>query len=350
MKIPSGIATAPVILVRGSDSVLVRDAVVAVDRVLVGDAEREFCVEDLSFEDLLTDADEVDLGRVVDAAHTPAFLADRRVVVARGLAVLTKKEDVAVLVQYLADPLPTTSLVLVWDKPHTGQRKTGAVPKSLVGAVEAAGGIVIQTDAGTGKESAGWLDDTLADEAFTLDAGARRVLAASLGDQPQRLVGILTTLRGMFGAGDTLSDSDIEPFLGVQGDVAPWILTDAIDSGDVAGSLAALQRMLTGGERHPLQILATLNGHVDLMLGLADAAVTGKDDAARLLGVHPYRAQKALAQTRTLGGQRVGEFVALLAQADLDVRGASALPGEAVLEVLVARMASRSAGSRPKRR
>ena len=81
MKIPSGVATAPVILVRGSDSVLVRDAVVAVDRVLVGDAEREFCVEDLSFEDLLTDAEEVVLGRVVAAAHTPAFLADRRVVV-----------------------------------------------------------------------------------------------------------------------------------------------------------------------------------------------------------------------------------------------------------------------------
>lgn len=340
----------PVVLVRGSDPVLVRDAVVAIDRVLVGDAEREFCLEDLAFEDLLTDDDAVDLGRIVVAAHTPAFLADRRVVVARGLAVLTRKEDVEVLVGYLADPLPTTVLVLVWDKPAKDQRKTGPVPKSLVAAVEAAGGAVIQTDAGSAKAAAGWLDDALDAEAFRLDAGARNRLAASMGDQPQLVVGILTTLRGMFGAGDKLSEADIEPFLGVQGDVTPWTLTDAIDAGDVVGSLSALHRMFNGGERHPLQIMASLTGHVDLMLALADAAVTGKDDAARLLGVHPFRAGKALAQSRRLGGQRVGEFVGLLAQADLDLRGATAWPPELVIEVLVARMASRSATVGTKRR
>lgn len=349
MNIPEGITTSPVVLVRGADPVLVRDAVVAIDRILVGDAEREFCVEDLSFEDLLTENGDIDLGRVVVAAHTPAFLADRRVVVARGLGVLTKQEDVTALVDYLAAPLDTTVLVLVWDKPNTGQRKTGATPKSLLTAVESAGGTVVQTDAGSGKAAAGWLDDSLAAESFGLDAGARTRLAESIGDQSQLLVGILATLRGIYGPGDKLSAADIEPYLIVQGDVTPWTLTDAIDRGDVAGSLDALHRMLDGGERHPLQVMATINGHVDLLLGLADAAVTGKDDAARLLGVHPFRAGKALAQVRRLGGQRVGEFVALLAQADLDLRGATAWPGELVLEVLVARMASRSAAAGTRR-
>ena len=349
MKLPGGIANAPVVLVRGADPVLVRDAVVAIDRILVGDADREFCLEDLSFEDLLTESDEIDLGRIVDAAHTPAFLADRRVVVARGLSVLTKKEDVAVLVEYLADPLPTTALVLVWDKPEKSQRKTGSVPKSLSTAVEAAGGVIVQTDPGSGKAAAGWLDDLLAAEAFQFDATARTVLADSIGDQSQRAVGILTTLRGMYRAGDRLSAADIEPYLGAEGDVTPWTLTDAIDRGDVPGSLNALHRMLVGGERHPMQVMATLTGHVDLMLALADAPVTGKDDAARLLGVHPFRAGKALAQVRRIGAQRVEEFVGLVAQADLDLRGATAWPGELVLEVLVARLASRSAAAGARR-
>jgi DNA polymerase III subunit delta len=350
MKIPASVATAPVVVVRGADPVLVRDAVVDIDRMLVGDAEREFCVEDLSFEDLLTEDGSVDLGRVVDAAHTPAFLADRRVVVARGLAVLTKKEDVAVLVDYLAEPLATTALVLVWDKPARDQRKTGAMPKSLVTAVEAAGGVIVQTDPGSGKAAAGWLDDALAAEEFQLDAGARTRLADWIGDQSPLLVGILATLRGVYGPGDRLSAVDIEPYLGVEGDVTPWTLTDAIDRGDVAGSLSALRRMFEGGERHPMQVMATLVGHVDLMLGLADAAVTGKDDAAQLLGVHPFRAGKALAQVRRLGGARVGEFVTLVAQADLDLRGTKQWPQELVLEVLVARLASRSAAAGARRR
>lgn len=350
MKLPAGIASAPVVLVRGSDPVLVRDAVVDIDRLLVGDNERDFCVEDLSFARLVTEGGSVDLGRVVDAAHTPAMLADRRIVVARGLAVLTKRDDVAALLDYLADPLPTSTVVLVWDKPDDSQRKTGAPPKALLEAVDAAGGVVVVTDPPSGKQLAGWLDDQLAGQPFTLDAGARQRLVESIGDAPDRVVGVLTTLRGVFAGGGRLSADDIEPYLGQAGDVTPWTLTDAIDGGDVAGAVTAAQRMMAGGDRHPLVVLATLSGHVGALLGLSGAEVAGKDDAGRILGIHPFRASKALGQARRLGSERVAEFVDLVAAADRDVRGASTWDPQLVVEVLVARLASRSTTSGARRR
>ena len=59
-----------------------------------------------------------------------------------------------------------------------------------------------------------------------------------------------------------------------------------------------------------------------------------------------FPAKKALSQSRRLGSARIARAIRLLAQADLDMRGVTALPGEAVLEVLVARL---SRLSRPAR-
>ena len=50
-------------------------------------------------------------------------------------------------------------------------------------------------------------------------------------------------------------------------------------------------------------------------------------------------AKKALQQSRRLGSTRVAEAINLIAAADLDVRGASGMDPEVVIEVLVARLA-----------
>jgi spermidine synthase len=50
--------------------------------------------------------------------------------------------------------------------------------------------------------------------------------------------------------------------------VPPWELTVAIDGGDTNLAVGALQRMLVAGDRHPLQIMATLHGHYGRMLRL----------------------------------------------------------------------------------
>jgi DNA polymerase III subunit delta len=341
------------VLVKGGDAPLVRDLVVELLGVLVGSGDPGLCVEDLDIANLITENGDVDLGRVVDAAHTPPFLTDRRVVVARGLGVLTKKDDVAPLVSYLSDPSPTTSLVLVWDKPsdaRLAQRKTGPAPKALLTAVAAAGAVLDADPGSKPKDVGAWIQAQLADVGLKLEAAAQTKLVDWIGEGRDRLPGLVTTLAGAHGPGATLGVTDIEPYLGSdEGGVPPWDLTDAIDAGDVAGAVDTLHRMLRGGGRHPLQVMAILHGHVGRMLALDGADVTGRDDAARLIGAGPFQAEKALMQGRRLGHDRIVELVQLLASADLDLRGGTALHSVSeetsviVIEVLVARMASRSA-------
>jgi DNA polymerase-3 subunit delta len=323
---------APVYLVRGGDEVILRDAVRDLIHALVGDRDASLTVEEVGRErHQPSEASTPSITVLVDAAQTPPFLTDRRVVVGRDLELFTRADLVAPLVDYLADPLPTTSLVLVWS--------SGRIPKGVTDAIKAAGGE--QIDASPGRQLAGWVDEHLARAGLRLDQSARQRLVGWLGDDPQRLVGVIGTLLGAFGEGARLGVDDLESFLGEAGGVPPWELTDAIDRGDIPTALDKLHRMLAGGDRHPLQIMATLHGQYARMLALDGAPVAGEKDAAQLLGMKgsTFPARKALSQARKLGHDRIVRAVDLLATADLDLRGGKAWPEPLVMEVLVARLA-----------
>ena len=175
-----------------------------------------------------------------------------------------------------------------------------------------------------------------------------------MGDEPSRLLGLLDLLRSTYGAGAKITAAEIEPFLGDDGGVPPWDLTDAIDRGDRAVALELLQRMIGQGDRHPFQVLGTLHSHFARMLRLDGAEVAGEKEAAELLGLKgsTFPAKKALGQARRLGHDRIVRAIDLLAEADLDLRGGKAWPDHLVLEVLVARLptiADRADAGRPDR-
>ena len=172
-----------------------------------------------------------------------------------------------------------------------------------------------------------------------LDGAATAKLGEHLGGDMGRLAGLLDTLAAAYGVGATVKVNDLAPFLGEAGSVAPWDLTDAIDSGDAAKALGLLHRMTGAGELHPLAAMSLLHRHYRQMLRLDGSGVTSPEEAAELLGLRSaYPAKKALAQSRRLGTARIARAINLLAVADLDLRGVSALPGELVLQVLVARL------------
>jgi DNA polymerase III subunit delta len=332
-KSGSGVRTdALVYLVKGGDEVILRSAVHDLIHALVGDGDIGLTVEEVGSDRYQSsDASTPSLDVLVDAAQTPPFLTERRVVVGRDLEVFTRAEQVAPLVAYLKDPLPTTSLVLVW--------AAGRVPKSVTEAIKSGGGETVDTS--PGRQVAVWVDEQLARVGLKADNGAKQRLVDWVGDDPQRLVGVLETLIGTYGAGAKVNRDDIAPFLGEAGGVPPWELTDAIDKGDIPGALDKLHRMLDGGDRHPLQIMATLHGQYARMLMLDGAPVGGEKDAAKLLGMKgsTFPARKALTQVRKLGHDRVVRALDLLAGADLDLRGGKVWPEQLVMEVLVARLA-----------
>src|SRR5207253_1843410 len=121
--------------------------------------------------------------------------------------------------------------------------------------------------------------------------------------------------------------------------------TDAIDRGDPAAAVGHVRRLLEGGGRHPLVVMASLHTHFARMLRLdGDADAVDEKSAAAALGMtgSTFPAKKALLQSRRLGSAGISQAILLLADADLALKGTIEWSGELVLEVLVARLAAAS--------
>jgi DNA polymerase-3 subunit delta len=313
----------PVYLVRGDDPVLTGDAVRDLVADLVGDDDPSFAVEDLS-------GDDYEIATVVEAAQTPPFFGDHRVVVARAIGRFSA-QDVAPLVSYLADPLPTTALVLVGGG--------GQIARGLLDAVKKSGHIVDAGAPASGKARQSWLAAQLRASPVDLTAGAAELLGSHLGEDVGRLPSLLEMLTAAHGEGAQVDEEDLEPFLGEAGGVAPWDLTDAIDRGETAAALENLHRQLGAG-RHPLVVLASLHNHYTRILRLEGSDAADERAAAEMLGLKgsTFPARKALSQARRLGHDAVRRAITLLADADLALKGAIEWPDGLVLEVLVARL------------
>lgn len=281
------------------------------------------------------EAGRFDLAPLLSALSTPSWLGESRVVVLRDAGSLLAAQA-SELAKMIAEPPVDNVLVLV-----AGQR---AVAQSLSKAVKAAGGTVIETDPGRNSRARNeWFEAQLQRSKVHLDAAARRQLAEHIGEDASRLAPILELAEATYGEGHKLGVDQIAPLLGEEGAAPPWELTDAIDAGDGERAIHVLHRLLRAGDRHPLQVLATLNRHVSGLLRLDGAeGVRSADDAASLLSMNAFPARKLLEQSRRLGHDRIVRAVEVVAEADADLRGRLGWPPELVIEVAVARLAQLS--------
>ena len=314
-----------VYVLSGDDESVLRTAVRELLNELVADNDPSMMVDE--FDDA-----EFSMQSVVDAAHTPPFLTDRRVVVARNVGRFNLA-DLSPLLSFLKNPLDSTDVLLVGGG--------GAIPKKLLDAVKDGGGEVRSTSvAPRGKDRALWIRSRAAAKGVDLDDRVVARLVDWLGENSGALDGILDTIASSHNAKTRVRVEEVEPLLGEAGGVPPWDLTDAIDRGDAARAINLLHRMVHGGGRHPLQVMAILHGHYAKMSILDGSGANSQDSAADVLGMKSgFPAKKALEGSQRLGTDGLRRAIGLLADADLDVRGRTGLDDVAVTEVLVARLA-----------
>ncbi|MDP9072666.1 MAG: hypothetical protein M3N98_00590, partial [Actinomycetota bacterium] len=229
-------------LIDGDDPILVGNEVRRLVAELAGDSAG------LSVEDFW--GDDVDLDAVTGACVTPPFLADRRVVVLRDAGRFTT-EELAPVLAYLDNPMPTTALVI--------GAGGGRLAAKLVAAVRKVGHVV---GTSPGRDSRAWVEAQLRQAPLRFDAGARAMVTEHLGEDLGRLPALVDALVAAYGEGQAIGTDELRPYLGQAGSVAPWELTDAIDRGDAEAALRALHRLLEAGERHPLVVLSILHRHV----------------------------------------------------------------------------------------
>lgn len=350
-----------VYLVKAGDPVLRSRAVHALVDDLLDGEDRTLVVEEFTVppktrgtSDEAADAPASDDGprlpvvaAIVNAAESPPFMTSKRIVVVHDYEQLNADEAGPVAALF-ADRLETSVLVFV--------SGGGRAPKSIADALK--GAEVVGPDS---EKTVDVLAGELERADVTLDKDAARIVAARLGDDAGRAAGLVEVLGAAFGPGANLSAAEVEPYLGEAGSVPVFQLTNAIEEGKIATALSILDRLLrvTSARQpkpmHPLQILGLLQSRYRKLLTLDDPSIRTTKDAHAALGGKgsTYPAQKALEASSALGSDGLRKAIDSLHRADLDLKGASAMPEDAVLEVLVARLAalhSRSRGRTSARR
>jgi DNA polymerase-3 subunit delta len=334
-------------LVTGADPLLRDDAAAALIADLLGDDDRSLTVEEFTIpgrgegEDGTAEGGEGVVGSVVNAASSPPFMTERRIVVARDIGAL-RASDLPPLLAYLEDPLDTSELVLV----AGGGKTPDALDRQLKAGAAVTGPTATRAPDVLARELGG--------AGLSLTEAATQSVLAHVGEDAGLLPGLVVTLQAAHGDDARLDVADVEPYLGEAGSIPIWDLTNAIERGDVGRALATVRRLLTVTSplqprpQHPLQITGLLHGHYRRLLLLDDPAVRTSEDAAAALGgrTTPRAAGFRLRQARALGSDGLRRAFDLLAQADLDVKGARAIPADVVVELLVARLAALNPGGR----
>jgi DNA polymerase-3 subunit delta len=342
-------------LVKGNDPLLRSSVVDALVNELLGDDDRSLALEEFTVPGRASDTDdesapggtearEAVVGAVLNAAASPPFMTARRIVVLRDAGALTAA-DADRLGGVLEEPLDSTVLVFV--------AGGGTLPAALVKKLKEVGARERAPDS---EKTSDVLADAAASQQLRLRPDAVKLVSSHLGDDAGRVASLVDALHAAYGDDATLSVDDVAPYLGEAGAVPTYQLTNAIEAGDEAAALEVLHRLLTASSpqqprpMHPLQVLGSLNGHYRRMLRLDDPEVHTPADAVAALGgrVKEYPARKALDGARALGVDGLRQAFDALHQADLDLKGARGIPPDAVVEVLVVRLArlTRASGRR----
>jgi DNA polymerase-3 subunit delta len=321
---------------------MVYDAVHNVVGSALGDLDPSVALEDFTAKDV-TSAGEPVTARVLEALNTPPFLVPRRVVVVRDAQSLVA-DEVALLLEWMADPAPSIVLVLaiVGTKAHKLVKGAGEVVEVNVGSRSA--------------ERVSFVESKLSEYRVTIDHGTAQKVADQVGDDVARVDALARTLQSIYGSAP-LNFSHIQPYLGDAGDVPEWDLTDAIDSGNAAKAIVVARRMLDSKGRAGLQIVNMLQRHYLRMAKLEGSGVRGADDAAALLGIRSFPATKSLQMSQRLGTERISTAVHWITNADISLKGGVSYGGKdlntdmdvtelTVIEILVARLAKMTQGAR----
>ena len=315
----------------GDESFLRRQAILCLRAAVLGGDDADFSLS--SFEGRGTPFSDV-----FEVLSTVAMFGG-----GRRLAVVEDADDFvtryrAQLEDYVARPSPSGVLVLDVDSLPSNTR----LFKSI-----AAGGLLIDCGAPAPAKLCKWLVEWAKHHHHVqLSPAAAEMLVELIGPELGLLDQELAKLALMAGDEKKIAPELVGRTVGGWRAKTTWEMLDAALDGNVRDAMLQLDRLLAAGEQ-PVGLLGQISASLR-RFAAATRLVLQAETARRRInlrealeqaGVRSFVLQKAERQLRQLGRQRGAQLYRWLLQADLDLKGESAMPPRLILERLIVRLA-----------
>lgn len=263
-------------------------------------------------------------------ALSPSLFAEGRVVVVQA-AHEAGKELTGAIVEQSADPAEGIVLVVT----HAG----GARNKALADTLRAKGAAITRCDRLTRfEERADFVRSEVRRAGGKITPDAVGVLIEAVGSDLRELAAATSQL--VADTGGAVDEAAVRRYHRGRAETTGFAVADKVVAGDRTGALEALRWALVLGVP-PVLVADAL---ADAIRTLAKVGSAGRGDPNRLagpLGMPPWKVRKAQGQVRSWRPEAIAGAVALTAQLNADVKGASPDTAYALERAVLALCAAR---------
>ena len=299
-----------VYLIHGEDSFACEQALANLQQ-----AEIPSAVVDLAVTRL--DGTTLTIATLIEHCAAAPFLSPRRLVIVEGLAGRLEKGQSGALLKQLQDYLPRLSestLLVFRERSALSSRHPLVV---LVGKF----GQVKEFSPPRGRELSRWIAEQVRREGAEITPAACDLLAATSGSDPATLHHEIEKLVSYVGPQGQIDETLVGELASAGRLSDIFALVDAIGQRRRARAMLELRRLLQAGQ-HPLYILSMVVRQFRLLLQVKGipAGERQPEQVARLLGVHPYVAEKTIAQGQSFRREELERIYHRLLHADHEIK------------------------------
>lgn len=286
-------------------------------------------------------AGEVDVDRVLADARTLPMMAKRRLVLVRGLerwepkagkseGKLTDKDPFEKLLDYAKAPSPSTVLILLG---------AGVDKRRKLYTVAKADGFLVACETLARADLAPWIERRVAARGCKINPAIADLLAELTGPELAPVADAIERLCLYVGDAGEITEDAVATCIVRLRSASVWELVGAVGKRDAGAALAALHDVYDPQDRG-LRLLGVLAWSTRQLLRFDSALRSGAspEQAAMRAGAPPFKARELNQQLKALPRADLERWPELLARLDLELKGGTRRPPQAVLEAAILKL------------
>jgi DNA polymerase III subunit delta len=216
---------------------------------------------------------------VVNACSRYPMFAERQVVL---LKEAQQMRDVEKLESYIENPLASTVFVVSYKEKKLDARKKFA---KLVKEK----GVLISTKKMYERELPQWTQELIQSKGLTITQKGLALLVDHIGNDLVRIENEIDKLSVNLGKRTTITEDDIEQYVGVSKDYNVFELQSALAAKDLARSIRIIQYFEANPKAAPIQlVLPSLYSFFSKVFMVFGAGTSDEKSVAAAIGVNPY--------------------------------------------------------------
>jgi len=260
--------------------------------------------------------DEITWQELRDVLAQPSFFGPKLWVVRKAQVMFQEKDEI--YVDFISRGNCLVMSLSVKDNP---------APKGFLKNWSKVGGIIVQAGQVSFNDAFKWVSEKLTEDGYKITRDAAQALVLIAGRNIERLEKELEKLELFVGASGARNKRDgvvrqitvsaVLACVSPDPEMHTFSFIDAVADKNISKAFLELEDLRARGT-NPILIISILASHFGLLWRVKECSLKGvpQNSLARVLGVHPYSAKKALKQSKKWTFSQLENAIRLLAELD----------------------------------